>query len=316
MVGVPAVDVHRADAVPPVVSPSSGRAPGLQAPFAALATALLVGLAGGLSLGYVVWGHGVPTVVPETTVTQTAAPPAVDGTTATAAPPSAAGPAAAAPRPEAARPAATPPAAAPQPSPANAQSAAARPAPVQAKPPAAAAAASPKSDALRGRLVLKTTPSGARVEINGRPQGTTPLTLQNLPFGILMVRLERAGYQPLQRRVVLNATRPVENLSLPLVKTPGFAATAPPPASAAKTPRAAEGGYHGVVVFESRPAGAKVFIDNTQVGVTPLQMAGVRAGSHAVRFELTGFSRWSASVRVVAGERTRVAASLEEVSPR
>jgi hypothetical protein len=59
-----------------------------------------------------------------------------------------------------------------------------------------------------------------------------------------------------------------------------------------------------------------VFIDNTQVGVTPLQMPGVRAGSHAVRFELDGFKRWSASVRVVAGERTRVAASLEEVTAR
>jgi hypothetical protein len=168
--------------------------------------------------------------------------------------------------------------------------------------------------------VLRTTPSGALVEVNGKPQGTTPLTLQNLPFGILMVRLERAGYQPLQRRVVLNETRPVENLTLPLVKTPGSAAVVPPPpppsSAKSKTARAADSGYHGVVLFESRPSGAKVFIDNTQVGVTPLQMAAVRAGSHAVRFELTGFNRWTASVRVVAGERTRVAASLEEVSPR
>ena len=94
------------------------------------------------------------------------------------------------------------------------------PAPAPAKAPPAAVTA-PKSDAQRGRLVLRTTPSGASVEINGKVQGTTPLTLQNLPFGILMVRLERAGYQPLQRRVVLNETRPVENLTLPLVKTPG-----------------------------------------------------------------------------------------------
>jgi len=312
-----AVDVHREDAVPAVARPSSGHAPGLQAPFAALATALLVGLVGGLSLGYVVWGRGVPATVPETTVTRTAAPEA-NGANVGSPAPAAQAPSTAASRPEATR----PPTAPPKSSTANAPSAAAArpvPAPAPAKAPAAAVTA-PKSDAPRGRLVLRTTPSGARVEINGKAQGTTPLTLQNLPFGILMVRLERAGYQPLQRRVVLNETRPVENLTLPLVKTPGTAAAAPPPpppsSSKSKTTRAADSGFHGVVLFESRPAGAKVFIDNTQVGVTPLQMAAVRAGSHAVRFELTGFNRWSASVRVVAGERTRVAASLEEVSPR
>jgi len=312
-----AVDVQREDAVPAVARPSSGHAPGLQAPFAALATALLVGLVGGLSLGYVVWGRGVPATVPESTVTRTAAPEA-NGANVGSPAPAAQAPSTAASRPEATR----PPTAPPKSSAANAPSAAAArpvPAPAPAKAPAAAVTA-PKSDAPRGRLVLRTTPSGARVEINGKAQGTTPLTLQNLPFGILMVRLERAGYQPLQRRVVLNETRPVENLTLPLVKTPGTAAAAPPPpppsSSKSKTTRAADSGFHGVVLFESRPAGAKVFIDNTQVGVTPLQMAAVRAGSHAVRFELTGFNRWSASVRVVAGERTRVAASLEEVSPR
>jgi hypothetical protein len=37
----------------------------------------------------------------------------------------------------------------------------------------------------------------------------------------------------------------------------------------------------------------------------------VAAGDHAVRIELDGYQRWSSSVRVAAGERGRVAASLE-----
>jgi serine/threonine protein kinase len=303
-------DVHASTPVRPVPPHSPGRAPGLQAPFAALATALIVGLAGGLSLGYVVWGHRVPASIADGTMARTApaADAAVSQPTPVEPPPA---------------PVVTSPSTAGQQPPASAQSAkpaAAKPSPQPAPTPARpTATAAPKSDAQPGRLVLRSTPSGARVEINGKPHGTTPLTLQNLPFGILMVRLERAGYQPLQRRVVLNANRPVENLNLPLVKAPGSAvATSPPPAAAsnAKSARADGAGYHGVVLFESRPTGAKVFIDNTQVGVTPLQMPGVRAGSHAVRFELDGFKRWSASVRVVAGERTRVAASLEEVTAR
>ena len=112
-----------------------------------------------------------------------------------------------------------------------------------------------------------------------------------------MVRLEYPGYQSLQRRVVLNATRPAETLDLSLVRAPGAVAPPAPSASKSKETRPAEAGFHGGVNFESRPAGAKVFIDDAQVGVTPLSLPSVRAGSHAVRFELNGFRRWTASVQ-------------------
>jgi hypothetical protein len=70
--------------------------------------------------------------------------------------------------------------------------------------------------------------------------------------------------------------------------------------------------FSGSVLFESHPTGVSVYLDNKLIGVTPLQLADVRAGSHVVRLEKTGFKRWTASVSVVAGQRTRVAASLEE----
>ena len=190
------------------------------------------------------------------------------------------------------------PAAAPaKTAPAKTPTPAAKPPSTPAKPPAARRRG---ADAQHGRLVFRTTPAGVRVEINGKSQGKTPLTVQNLPFGILMVRLEYPGYQPLQRRVVLNATRPAETL---IPRTCAHAVAPPaPPRHRNRRARPVEAGFHGGVVFESRPAGAKVFIDNAQVGVTPLSMPSVRAGSHAVRFELNGFRRWTASVRVVAGE--------------
>jgi hypothetical protein len=68
----------------------------------------------------------------------------------------------------------------------------------------------------------------------------------------------------------------------------------------------------GSVVVESRPAGAQVFLDGRGVGVTPLSIPSVPIGSHVVRLELSGHKRWSTPIRVVAGERVRVAASLEE----
>ena len=72
----------------------------------------------------------------------------------------------------------------------------------------------------------------------------------------------------------------------------------------------------GSLVIESRPAGAKVFLDGRGVGVTPLTLSEVGVGSHVVRLDLAGHQRWSTSIRVVAGERERVAASLEEEAPR
>ena len=43
-----------------------------------------------------------------------------------------------------------------------------------------------------------------------------------------------------------------------------------------------------------------------------MTVEAVPAGSHALRLELDGYRRWTASVRVVAGERNRVTASLEQ----
>ena len=62
---------------------------------------------------------------------------------------------------------------------------------------------------------------------------------------------------------------------------------------------------------DSRPAGANVYVDGRLVGTTPLALENVAAGEHTVHLERDGYQRWNSTVRVVAGERNRVAASLE-----
>jgi hypothetical protein len=64
-------------------------------------------------------------------------------------------------------------------------------------------------------------------------------------------------------------------------------------------------------MVESRPPGARVFLDGKLVGTTPLTMSDVPAGAHAVRLDLAGYRPWVSSVRVVAGEPGRVTASLD-----
>ena len=59
--------------------------------------------------------------------------------------------------------------------------------------PAARTNTSPGS--YRGSLVLRSTPEGARVFVNGALVGSTPLILENLPVGSRAVRIEADGYQ-------------------------------------------------------------------------------------------------------------------------
>lgn len=67
----------------------------------------------------------------------------------------------------------------------------------------------------------------------------------------------------------------------------------------------------GSLQIASRPVGAQVFVDDVRVGVAPMSLADVSAGTHRVRMELPGFRRWATTVTVESGTRARVGASLE-----
>ena len=170
-------------------------------------------------------------------------------------------------------------------------------APPPAAPPAAA----------RGRISVRTRPAGVSITVDGRRRGVTPLALTGLPYGTYLVRMSRDGYVSDQRRVTLSPSQPTRSIDVALRRSgppPAPARSAPPPPST--------GPYEGALLVESRPSGARVYVDGRLVGTTPMSVASIRVGSHVVRLELDGYRRWSDSVRVVAGERTRVAASLEE----
>ena len=57
-----------------------------------------------------------------------------------------------------------------------------------------------------------------------------------------------------------------------------------------------------------------MFVNGVPVGVTPLLLRSLPVGSRAVRVELDGHDRWSAAVRIVADERTVIAAKLQRSS--
>ena len=67
----------------------------------------------------------------------------------------------------------------------------------------------------------------------------------------------------------------------------------------------------GTLEVDSRPRGARVTVDGRPAGQTPLKVSAMSPGDHRVLIELTGHRRVSSTVKVVAGEQTRLAVSLE-----
>lgn len=161
-----------------------------------------------------------------------------------------------------------------------------------------------------GRVLVRTTPAGARVLVDGKEYGVTPFAVRNLAHGGHDVRVVRDGYAAEERRIVLTASQPSQSLTIVLDRPAAVAG------GGSQTSRPAETGstgpFTGDLYVVSRPPGAAVFMDGKQVGTTPLSLRAVPSGSHAIRLEASGYRRWSSSVRVVASQQNRVTASLEK----
>ena len=151
--------------------------------------------------------------------------------------------------------------------------------------------------------MVRSTPSGAQVFLNGRRRGVTPLAVRDLTPGTYAVRLSRAGFRDDSRRVTVGSTG-VRDVTIRLDRV----AAARRPGEPAPRPTAA---FSGALYVDSRPRGARVLLDGKEVGTTPMQVADIRAGAHVVRLELADHRPWSSSTQVVAGQVARVTGSLE-----
>lgn len=75
---------------------------------------------------------------------------------------------------------------------------------------------------IRGNVTVKTKPAGARVYLNGEFQGYTPHTLQTLPIGKQLIKIERPGFK--QVGVMVEVTPEDQDVTQELVATSGYKA--------------------------------------------------------------------------------------------
>jgi hypothetical protein len=107
---------------------------------------------------------------------------------------------------------------------------------------------------------------------------------------------------------------PVQNVPEPaVVDVPAVVqeAEVAPPRPAPKPRPAPPAVKAATVRFDSRPAGATIYLDDVRLGVTPLTINTVTPGTHQVRMEMLGHDTWRSSLTVKEGEQHFVGASLE-----
>jgi hypothetical protein len=162
-----------------------------------------------------------------------------------------------------------------------------------------------------GSLLVRSNPSGANVTVDGLDRGVTPLTLRDLELGTRAVIVARRGYIPETRTVAITSERPSRSLDVRLTAQAAAATQkSTPPAPKPVPPTSKPVAATGTMVVESRPAGASVTVNGTARGVTPLTIDAIAPGDYRIVMSMKGFVNFVTTVRVVAGERVRAAASL------
>jgi len=139
-----------------------------------------------------------------------------------------------------------------------------------------------------GTLNVYSEPSGARVFIDNRERGSTPFAATDLPAGEeYNVRLMLDGYQPITRTIkIREGDNPALNVSLQA--------------------------SYGELRILSQPAGARVYIDDRELGATPVAVSELAAGEeHTVRLALDGYREVTRTLTIQEGENPALNMTLE-----
>ncbi len=178
-------------------------------------------------------------------------------------------------------------------------------------PPAGSTATTaPAASEARGRVLVRTSPAGTDVTVNGIVRGVSPLVLRDLTFGTYEIEVTRAGYRPELRTLTVSTENPAAAVTIELRPNAEAGSAEDAPGGPAPVEEAA-GADTGSVYLESQPREALVRVDGVVIGMTPLLVSQVAPGAREIRIEREGYRVWTSTVDVMAGTRSRILASLE-----
>ncbi|MFP6907002.1 MAG: PEGA domain-containing protein [Verrucomicrobiota bacterium] len=116
-----------------------------------------------------------------------------------------------------------------------------------------------------GRIMVTTTPEGARILCNGESQGVSPVEITGLLGGRHLIVVEKEGFIEARKTVEI---KPGQREGAEFILETEL----------------------GMALLHSEPQGAEVEVDGAARGVTPLLLTDLSLGQHRVTMEFSGFS--------------------------
>ncbi|MCX6700206.1 MAG: PEGA domain-containing protein [Methanomicrobiales archaeon] len=146
------------------------------------------------------------------------------------------------------------------------------------------------SSTTTGALLVRTTPAGAVLFLDGEKRGDTPITIPDIPVGGHTLRLLSPGYEDLTTQAVVTEGI-ITVVSIPL-----------PP-------------VNGSLSINTTPPGAEIYIDGKRAGVSPVLLSDMAHGDHRLEVIKAGFNVTGQEVRVIGGQMLVVQVSLGAETP-
>lgn len=141
---------------------------------------------------------------------------------------------------------------------------------------------------VKGLVLVRSTPSGCSVTVDGADRGRTPLLLGDLPLGNYRMRLEAEGHFPKEIELNITSRRPI----LQDIVLQSNSAT---------------------LAITSTPAGASVLVNGVAKGKTPCQIAGIPSGRVDLQLSLAGHQPFTRAVVLNAGRTETLALTLTPI---
>lgn len=143
-----------------------------------------------------------------------------------------------------------------------------------------------------GELEVKSEPSGAKVYLDGKEVGESPILLPGVSPGRHLIRIVKEGYEPYEilentgvdrKQVMANLKKAVKE---------------------------------GELVIHTEPSGAAITLNGRSVGKSPYEGKGLSPGIYRIRITKEGYENWEKSEIVDAGRRVEVLAQLTQLKPK
>ncbi len=130
--------------------------------------------------------------------------------------------------------------------------------------------------AVSASLTVETTPEGATVYLNGKKEGVTPLTVENLDAGDYVLKIEKDGFAPYEEKITVSKGETVKrNIALKKAETE--------------------------LIVNSTPQRADLYLNGNKVGQTPYDQLNIKPGKYQLKLEKDGYLPYVTQITVKKG---------------